>query len=113
MSSMATLLEQFVAHGEPRQRCTQQYVVEDEESEPEPKRRRDFDELSTTASDQDIEDLINPSATYAEDESSTPPANEPDEFIKSLKAEFADSVPVGLEINQSLANIGNSFTARN
>lgn len=36
MSSMATLLEQFVARGEPRQRCTQQYDVEDGESEPAP-----------------------------------------------------------------------------
>ncbi|PFX13540.1 hypothetical protein AWC38_SpisGene22366 [Stylophora pistillata] len=105
ISSIATLLEQFVTRREPPQGCTQQYDVEDEESEPAPKRRRDFDELSTTASDQDIDDLINPSGTSAEDESPTQTANEPDEFIKSLEAEFADSVPVGPEINQSLANI--------
>ena len=104
---MATLLEQFVARGEPPQRCTQQYDVEDEESEPAPKHRRDFDELSTTASDQDIDDLINPSGTSAEDETPNQTANEPDEFIKSLEAGFADSVSVGPEINQSLANIAN------
>ena len=104
MGNMAAVLERLVARDTPLQDVLPRV---DPDEEPPAKRQRNDDELSTVASDQDIEDLLNPSRN--EEIDSDAPAAEASqdsaEFIKSLEAEFSETVPVGPPVNESLANI--------
>lgn len=99
MSAMTTLLQRIFARQDRRH---EDMSDDEEDDEPVSKRQRDDDELSTTASDEDIARLINPAVPESQAEK---PDAGPEDFIKSLEAEFSESVPVGPKVNDSLANI--------
>lgn len=106
MSSMATMLQQFVARGERHQfDPAENDNLPVDDNAPAPKRPRHDDELSTTASDEDIQRLLNPLGENTEDNSTPDNVEDSDDFIKSLEAEFAESIPARPKINESLANI--------
>ncbi|KXJ09702.1 hypothetical protein AC249_AIPGENE9583 [Exaiptasia diaphana] len=97
MRSMATLLERIASGGafgrQERRRELSASEDEDEHEEPPPKRRREEDELSVSASDQDIDELIHPPSTSGHEK--TTPNPQADNFIKSLEAEYVDNEPLG------------------